>query len=76
MVIVHRDAVMICLNSTTGYYMVIVHRDAVLISCLNSTTSFFAGFVIFSIVGFMAHEQKRPVSVVAESGEYIQYMSA
>ena len=56
--------------------MVIVHRDAVLISCLNSTTSFFAGFVIFSIVGFMAHEQKRPVSVVAESGEYIQYMSA
>jgi len=35
---------------------------------MNSGTSFFAGFAIFSVLGFMAHEQGLNVGAVAEGG--------
>ncbi|GAA6067117.1 sodium- and chloride-dependent creatine transporter 1 isoform X1, partial [Tachysurus ichikawai] len=45
------------------------YRDTFLLSLINSGTSFFAGFVVFSILGFMAAEQGVDISKVAESGK-------
>ncbi|KAJ8039493.1 Sodium- and chloride-dependent glycine transporter 2 [Holothuria leucospilota] len=42
-------------------------KDAIIVPLVNCLTSVFSGFVIFSIVGFMAYELNQPVeSVVAE----------
>ena len=43
-------------------------RDCIALCFLNSATSFVAGFVVFSILGFMSQEQAVPISEVAESG--------
>lgn len=44
-------------------------RDAYILAVINSSTSFFSGFVVFSVLGFMASEQGVDISKVAESGE-------
>jgi hypothetical protein len=43
--------------------------DAVLVPLINSATSIYAGFAIFSLLGHMAHEQGTTVSQVAGDGE-------
>ncbi|XP_042907514.1 sodium- and chloride-dependent glycine transporter 1 isoform X3 [Parasteatoda tepidariorum] len=50
-------------------------KDALFITFGNSATSFFAGFVIFSIVGFMAHEMGVPVKEVAAQGAGLAFIA-
>lgn len=43
-------------------------RDALLTSFINSATSFSAGFVIFSVLGYMAHSSGQSIEDVATEG--------
>ncbi|XP_028680284.1 sodium- and chloride-dependent GABA transporter 1 isoform X2 [Erpetoichthys calabaricus] len=43
-------------------------RDTLIVSLTNSATSIFAGFVIFSAIGYMAHIHNLPVDNIATDG--------
>uniref|UniRef100_A0A8W7P4X4 Transporter n=1 Tax=Anopheles coluzzii TaxID=1518534 RepID=A0A8W7P4X4_ANOCL len=45
-----------------------VYKDALLTSLINSATSFIAGFVIFSVLGYMAHASGQSIQDVATEG--------
>lgn len=46
------------------------YRDSLIVPLVNSLTSFYVGFVVFSVVGFMAYESGLPVANVITSGMY------
>nr|XP_033506701.1 sodium- and chloride-dependent GABA transporter 2-like [Epinephelus lanceolatus] len=66
-----------CLVSMGSYnkYNNNCYKDAIALCLLNSATSFFAGFAIFSVLGFMSYELGVEVSAVAESGPGLAFIA-
>uniref|UniRef100_A0A667Z9C0 Si:ch211-132b12.2 n=1 Tax=Myripristis murdjan TaxID=586833 RepID=A0A667Z9C0_9TELE len=50
------------------------YKDCLLLCLLNSGTSVVAGFAVFSVLGFMSHEQGVPIEDVAESGPGLAFI--
>ncbi|CAJ0565513.1 unnamed protein product, partial [Mesorhabditis spiculigera] len=52
-----------------------VYKQALTVCFVNSGTSVFAGFVIFSFIGFMATKMEKTVAEVAESGPGLLFLA-
>ncbi|XP_054745125.1 sodium- and chloride-dependent glycine transporter 1 [Anastrepha obliqua] len=49
--------------------------DSFVIPIVNCTTSIFAGFVVFSVLGFLSHQSGIPVATVATSGPGLAFVT-
>ncbi|XP_037961169.1 sodium- and chloride-dependent glycine transporter 1 [Teleopsis dalmanni] len=49
--------------------------DAIIIPIVNCFTSIFAGFVVFSVLGFLSHQTGIPVATVATSGPGLAFVT-
>uniref|UniRef100_A0A8C4PW62 Uncharacterized protein n=1 Tax=Eptatretus burgeri TaxID=7764 RepID=A0A8C4PW62_EPTBU len=51
------------------------YRHSITLAIINSSTSFFGGFLVFSVLGFMAQEQGVHISEVATSGPGLAFIA-
>ncbi|XP_033631856.1 sodium- and chloride-dependent glycine transporter 2-like [Asterias rubens] len=51
------------------------HKDAVIVAWLDCFTSVFGGFVVFSVLGFMAHDAGTTVDKVVASGPGLAFIA-
>ncbi|XP_012282987.1 sodium- and chloride-dependent GABA transporter 2 [Orussus abietinus] len=51
------------------------HRDAIFVTIANLFTSIFAGFAIFSILGFLARQMNLPIEEVVQSGTGLAFIA-
>lgn len=51
------------------------YRDTFIITSINCGTSLYAGFAVFSVLGFMAHEQNVTVAEVTTSGPGLVFLT-
>ncbi|XP_070160726.1 sodium-dependent proline transporter [Polyergus mexicanus] len=51
------------------------HRDAIFVTFTNLFTSVFAGFVIFSVLGFLARVMHMPISKVVQDAEGLAFIA-
>eukprot|EP00061_Rhincodon_typus_P015640 g43426.t1 len=49
-------------------------RDTLIVAVTNSATSIFAGFVVFSAIGYMSHQYNLPVEDIATDGPGLVYV--
>lgn len=61
--------------SVTLRYMILFDRDSLIVGIGNICTSIFAGFVIFSIIGYLAHDLQMPIDKVVDQGLFFSYMT-
>ncbi|XP_067658349.1 sodium- and chloride-dependent glycine transporter 1-like [Haliotis asinina] len=51
------------------------YRDALVLPVLDCLTSWFAGFIIFVFLGYMAHQSNLPISEVVKEGPGLAFMA-
>lgn len=58
----------------TSYYFIYLSRDAIITSSINSLTSFFSGFVVFSFLGYMSHKHNVALDKVSRDGTVLFFL--
>ena len=49
--------------------------DTLVVAVINGATSIFAGFVVFSFLGYLSYELEEPIEDVATSGSYFNIVT-